>query len=124
MCKSEPIGTVISRELKDRNVSRYRIVTDTLSNNTYEQLEVIKKNMPSHWKVAIISNEWHLPRVNYFAQRLKLKVDLLSAESILFDYDYDLWHPIIEDIRKDKKTQKRIKTEKQKVTEFEKSPRR
>ncbi len=94
------IATVISDELAALGVPREMIVLDNESGSTFQQLRWLAKALDNGYakgKAEVISNDYHLPRidamVNYtdLASKLKNKISLVGAEDILLKSDKARW---------------------------------
>lgn len=104
-----PSSSVIARELISLGVPAEAIFEDDKSGNTFEQLlnlqNVIGRSEIE--KVIIVSNNWHLPRIQamieYHSDLKELKslldlkrIELCDADEILLNQDPKHWRPIIE----------------------------
>ena len=95
------ISEIVKRDLKELGVAESNIEEENQSNNTYEQLQALKNLLSERgWRVVkIISNEYHLPRVQAFIEsdsELKSwhaagKIVLGSAEEILISRQPERW---------------------------------
>ncbi len=112
------ITSVIKKELVQLGVPPNQI-EENLSDGTYGQLKTILEiaNQRNWIKVAIISNEYHLPRISAMIKYapnigdLNNLADLISAEKILIDNDRTKWQKEIKEIYESAGMQRRIAIE-------------
>lgn len=122
------VAEVIRKELIELGVPLRRIVKEEKSNSTYGQLFFLSYILEEKKieKVYIISNEWHLERIQAFMDKgpgLKemwnpFEVKLLSAEGILLSSDKNKWENVIRFARESEGIKKRILLEKKGVEEI------
>jgi len=90
------IAEVLKQELIERGVPSGNIILEDKSGNTWEQLQALKSLLAQKKinDVAIISNEYHLPRIKAMIENLDLglaqmlqenKIKLLAAEQVLVE---------------------------------------
>ena len=96
------------RELEGRGILSSHIIDETASNNTFEQLcALVRLFMDMQFKKALlVSNDWHLPRIEAFVQSAPelellrtLPLDYISAESVLLEKDAARWGKLISGMR-------------------------
>ena len=118
------VAEILKNELIELGVEPAKILEDKKSTGTYQQLEKLEKlsaklNLKS---VAILSNEWHLPRIQamieygYALADLKKmfeakKLVLVSAEKVLLGYDRAHWEKMISHAYESDAMKQRIKLE-------------
>jgi len=117
------LAGIIKHELMESGVPEEKIIEETASNTTFEQLFELKKIIQhgQYKSVLIISNEWHLPRIkamlNYKDDLKELKkiteVKLISAEKVLMKHNKNQWQKIIRVSYDSKAMKQRIILEKQ-----------
>lgn len=101
-----PIATIVKQELITLGVPKDKIVVETESGNTFQQLQALvtiieKKGIE---RIRVISNKYHLPRVKALSGMIaKLgelfaggKFDLISAEQVLLKHNPEEWQASIE----------------------------
>jgi hypothetical protein len=118
------VSIVVKNELIDLGVPAEKIIEENSSDNTFQQLlgfnKIINKN--NLGKIIIISNKFHLPRLQAMIKcNSKLfglkrmidnsKLELKSAEEILLKYEPDIWRKIIEKAYKSKEMKERVELE-------------
>jgi hypothetical protein len=105
--ESPPVATILSKELGELGVPAKHIVTEARSGNTYEQLCECTPLLPELGEIALVSNEYHLPRVRALIEHrselavlkklfLNGRLSLLSAEAVLIAADERKWKKDIE----------------------------
>ncbi len=122
------VAEVMKKELMALGVSASIIEKEEKSGNTWQQLQIVKKIMADKGldKLFIMSNEWHLPRVqamievditlnNLFHQG---KIELISAEQLLLKYASEEWREIIKAAGQSEAMQKRIALEQEGVRQI------
>ena len=122
-----PVAAVIKQELMEFGVPEEKIIEEVKSYNTYEQLCEIKKIARGKgWqKIEVISNKWHLPRVEAMIEKfeelnsLKTIYKLISAEEVLIKEDKTKWEPIIEQAYASGEMRRRIESEQKGVNDIE-----
>ncbi len=91
-----PVAEVIKKELLAMGVSPDHIITETQSGNTLEQLLAFKKIVQEYGleSIVIISNRYHLPRIDAMLKNSALKnvvdtcnISLQEAEQIVIDHE-------------------------------------
>ncbi len=100
------VSTILKEELVELGVKEEDIVEENKSGNTYSQLEELKKIINSNnlKRIRIITNTYHLPRVQAMIEHdgeLKQmlqygQIELLSAEEICIEHDSQKWKAIVE----------------------------
>ncbi|OGF74036.1 hypothetical protein A3J56_01705 [Candidatus Giovannonibacteria bacterium RIFCSPHIGHO2_02_FULL_46_20] len=127
-----PVAVVMAHELEELGVSHDRILQETESNSTYEQLQaliVLMKKRGWH-RVMIFSNRWHLDRVRAMivhAQPLSCLTELLnsgdivleSAEEVLCIHAKDEWKKTIDSAYKTRHMQEIVAAEQKGVQDIE-----
>lgn len=122
------LSSVIKNELIKLGVPIKKIVEESKSNNTYQQLQelhkiIIKNNIN---ELFIISNSYHLPRIiamldnNVFSKKIISKniIKLLSAEEIAINHNPKKWKKEINEAYKSKSIKKRIELEEKGVEDI------
>jgi uncharacterized SAM-binding protein YcdF (DUF218 family) len=122
------ISSVVKRELIELGVSETSIIEESISGSTFSQLKEIailafKKKFTD---LIIISNEWHVPRIEAMLEHApglssafsSLKVTLVSAESVLLKVDSDKWQTRILKARNGPEMKKRFALEEKGVQEI------
>jgi len=122
------IAEVIKKELIGLGVPGERILTETRSNNTFEQLLEIKKILKrnKYGKIFIVSNEWHLPRIRAFIKyRPELKplknnpiIQLKSAEAVMTKSEPVKWKKLISSVYKSRAMRERVKIERKGIKDI------
>lgn len=105
-----PLAEVIRGELIKLGVNSKKIIKESKSNNTHEQLVklpgLIKKY--KFYNTSLISNEWHLPRIKAMVQNMvpglknllfENKIKLIPAEKVLIKANPTKWETTIQKIR-------------------------
>lgn len=120
------ISSVIKKELAELGIPKQKIIEDNKSVSTFEQLKTLK-NFTSNNKygeITIISNKYHLPRINtiiaYIPELkfLRNRIRIVSAESIVLKYAGREWKDKIEAAYQTSGMKKRIKMEKMGVKDI------
>lgn len=124
------VSTVIKKELIVLGVPAKNIIKEQRSNNTYEQLNELKKIIAKYrFKVVgIISNAHHFPRVKammkYSRELTPIKnladIKFLPAEKIVIKYGSYGWKKIIANAYKSTAMKKRIALEQRGLAEIKK----
>lgn len=119
---SPTLGEAIKRELVELGVPDNSIIKEEETYDSLSQLQIIPSFALKHSinEVIIMTNEWHLPRVEAifnFYEGLKdsfknLTYSFLSAEDILLKYDLDNWLSRIKEARENPEMMKRYELEK------------
>ena len=91
------LATVIKKELIERGVPAKRIIKENKSNNTYQQLQELKKIIIKQklQQITIISSDYHLPRIKVMIEKdIKLnkmltkdQLIIQSAEEIIIKHE-------------------------------------
>ena len=126
-----PDGLTLSKVIKDElielGVPPENIAEENKTNSTYEQLMAIKNMMNSgelSGKVTIISNDYHLPRIEAMIEYTKLKgdlfgkIELVAAEDVLIKYKKAEWSDFIEKTKKSEAMSERLENEKKGVEQI------
>jgi hypothetical protein len=115
------LASIIKYELVSYGVSPEKIVIEDKTGNTYEQLlkmaEMIKKG-DVDGRVAVLTNEWHIPRINAMIRYSDVgkllsenSIELISAEDVLLKLAPSDWKDFIERMRKSEKMKIRYESE-------------
>lgn len=122
------VAGVIKNELIELGAPAERIIKEEQSGNTYQQLQELKKIVKAYnlEKLIIVSNKYHLHRVQAMIERdaelqkmtAENKIILQSAEEILLEYEPVVWSKIIESAYESKAMQERIVLEKKGVKDI------
>ena len=68
--------------LKEAGIEEERILQESVSTSTFENIAFSKKLLPAgETSVTIISSDFHLTRAQYLAEKVGLKVDVVPAET-------------------------------------------
>jgi hypothetical protein len=105
LAEAPACASVMKRELVELGVAAADIMVELNSANTYEQLQTIK-SLFAQFSVAslrILSNRYHLPRIDAFlGSDTQLhdwfasgRIQLHSAEEVLLQHDPSRWHGLI-----------------------------
>lgn len=123
-----PVAKVIKKELIDLGIPKNKIICETKSGNTYQQLKALKKIISEYnfKEVIIISNEHQLPRIKAmleFAPYIKniyaqTKIIIESAEKILIKYAGEKYENMIKKAYQSEPIRNRIKIEKKGVNQI------
>lgn len=96
------LAEILCDELVGSGVPESRIVLETNSHTTYQQLqqlELLVQEKALH-KVVVVSSRWHLPRIETMLAMkfpaLRTGVLLVSAEEVLLETDPARWGSAIE----------------------------
>jgi len=118
------ISEIIKKELEELGVPHENIIIETRSGNTFEQLKELRKIIKKQQleEVLIISNEYHLPRIQAIIDQNKelkdgAKIKLQSAEKIIIDHEPER-EELIKLKYKSKSMQDRIVLEKKGVQDI------
>lgn len=91
------LAEILRDELVGSGVPESRIVLETNSHTTYQQLqqlELLVQQQALH-NVVVVSNRWHLPRIETLLAMkfpaLRARIELASAEEILLEADPMRW---------------------------------
>lgn len=82
--KEEPVSEAerMHTYLLEAGIAVDRIIQENESTSTFENLSFSKKLLPKgETNVTIISSDFHLTRAQYLAEKLDLKVDVVSART-------------------------------------------
>lgn len=115
------VSEVIKKELIDLGVEANKIIEENCSNNTWQQLQNLKKIVKERGikNLFLISNEWQLERIKAMIEKdtelsqilLQGLLRLSSAEEICIRYKPTEWQEIIDKSRKSEAYTKRIEIE-------------
>lgn len=120
---------VLKDELIELGVKEDKILLETNSNNTWQQLkrlkQIIKDNEFS--EVNILSNKYHIPRIRamiekdaeLFKMLNSLKIKLCSAEEILIESNPKIWKEKIDILYNTQDMKNRIVSEEHGVQDIE-----
>ncbi len=121
------VASVMFSELVAWGVPSEAILLEDKSGSTFEQLKII----PSYFfggngeNVFILSNEWHLPRIEAFIKygpqdlnEALSKVNFLGAEEVLLSSEKE-WKEVVETARKVPGLEERIEIEKRGIKAME-----
>lgn len=121
------LASVSKKELEALGVPTDRILMEERSSTTFSQLfelkSIIKHHKPKH--LWIISNEWHLPRIQAMIdclselKELKKLVQLFAAEEILLQASDSKWRIPIQNMRNTDEIKLRVAKEKQGVEQIQ-----
>ena len=122
------ISEVIRKELIILGVPESKIMEDNESGNTHQQLKFIKSFVKSRGmdRVGIVSNEWHLPRIEAMMQHspylegLTRHVELISGEKVALQHDSANWHTVINSANKSEGMQRRMAIEQKGIEDIKK----
>ena len=116
-----PIATVVKQELISLGVPEDKIVVETESGNTFQQLQALSLIIQKEGikKTRIISNEYHLPRVKALTGLIaKLgeivtcsNLELISAEHVLLKNNPKKWKAAIESAYLSERMKRKIELE-------------
>ena len=125
---AQSVAEVIKNELIELGIPENCIVTESESDNTFQQLIAIahiieQKNFS---EATLLTNRFHVERVKTMVemnQDLKQifdqkNIQYLSAEEILLEHDRKRWHEMIEQAYESEAMQKRIKLEEKGIREL------
>jgi hypothetical protein len=95
LAKDESLSAILKRELLELEIPEENIVEESGSNTTYENLIEINKLVPKlgFQHVLIVSNRWHLARINEIIKHfhnlhaLGKISEIVSAEDVVVKYD-------------------------------------
>src|SRR3989344_7440172 len=121
------VASVIKKELMELGLPEKYIAEDPHSNSAYDQLLWLSKFVRNKTGViGIISNEYHLPRIQVFIDcqpelnLLRDKIIPISAEQVLMDHDPGKWHKKIKDAYKTRAMQNIIASEEKGIEDIRK----
>lgn len=124
------VSSVLKKELIELGVPQEKITEENNSNNTWQQLQEIKKitQRDGLEQVIIISNRYHLPRITAMIEKdselnklfKQSIIKLQSAEDIVLKYNPKKWGKIVDDAYKSESMKKRIKLEEKGVKDIKK----
>ena len=114
------LSSMLKNELKNLGVPESSIVEENNSANTYQQLfeliDIIRKYKPD--TIFIVSNGWHLPRIqamlNYSKKLRGLKkysIKLVSSEEVAIKHNPERWKKYIDSAMQSPPMKKRIELE-------------
>jgi hypothetical protein len=114
-------ASVLRRELSELGVAPADILDEAGSANTYEQLQAINSLFAQFRlkSLRIVSNRWHLPRVDAFlkddarfrAWQADGHIQLQAAEGVLLRHDPSRWSALITEAYNSPAMQQRIADE-------------
>jgi len=128
VAEAPTVASVIKKELIDLGLPARRIREEDQSGTTYQQLlalqKIIRQDRPD--KVIIISNLWHLPRIQAFLDyrpelplaRSVSELQLVDAEKVAIENDSATWTKIIESAYNSKAMKSRMELEQRGVREI------
>lgn len=118
----------IKNELIKLGIPKEKIIEDNKPLTTFQQLIELKKFLKKRkfQKVIIISNNWHIPRIQALIDcvpelkffRNNNNIELQSAELILLKHDCKKWKKSIDALNDEPKMKKIIASEKQGVKDL------
>lgn len=125
---SVPVAAVLKKELTELGVPEEKILEENESGNTFEQLRELKRVAEEMRleKISIISNRYHLPRIEAmmeFFPELKgliesVKVEFVEAESVAIEHNREKWEEIIKTAYESEEMGKRISSEQKGVEDI------
>jgi len=99
------MAPIMRKELLETGVPDDHIIVDDKTNSTYRQIMAIERYSKEYGfnTFGIISNDFHLPRIEAMCKHLNpipallahIQVTLISAEEVCIDADKERWEPII-----------------------------
>lgn len=113
------VSSVVKQELVRRGISEARIVEESVSNNTFEQLCELERlaAAQSYRNIILLSNEHHLSRIKAMIKHAPglvllrdIPCEFLSAESVLLRESV-VWQTIIGRMRASPFMKKRLNAE-------------
>lgn len=117
---------ILCNELIEVGVPKEHIDLENKSNTTYQQLQQLTAFIKKYDgnKTMVISNRWHLPRIEAILEVkfpvLKKLVELVSAEDVLIESDQIRWKPMIDKEYSSAYLMARIDREKQGIEQIKK----
>lgn len=115
------VATIMKKELVQLGIPKKEIIEENKTASTYRELLWLKKILnKNHGKVIVISNNYHMPRINVMInlipelQVLKDSLSFVSAEKIVLKYNSKLKNDL-EKNKKDSKMKEIITQEKKGV---------
>lgn len=122
------VSEVMKKELIELGVPVKKIVLENNSDNTWQQLQELKKiiNKMELNKIIIVSNKWHLARIQAMIEKdeklinmfNKGEIELASAEYVVVKYEPKKWKKVIDSVYSSEKMKKRIALEEEGVQEI------
>ena len=112
-----PLCEIVQGELIAAGIPEARIEGECESNTTFQQLQQIELLRRNHgWRnIAIISNRWHLPRIDAMLgvefSTIHTCVQLISAEEVLIETDPVHWKAVIQEAYRSDYMKERIARE-------------
>jgi hypothetical protein len=101
--KHPGLANIIERELIELGIPKSKIIKESKSNTTYQQLIELTKFIKKYKikDLGIISSKWHLPRIKAMIScvpklQLLKQVKFISAESVCLKYDKSSWQKKID----------------------------
>src|ERR1700733_8427694 len=104
------IASVVKEELIRAGVEENRIRMIESIRKTYQELQALQK-LADHdaAELLIITNEWHLIRVEEMLRYFNIKhTRVLAAEAVLLEHDAAMWGSRIQRMRQDPRIAERI----------------
>ena len=121
IAEAPTVASVLKQELIDLGVTADKIIEEDKSANTFEELQELKKIIIDNSldKIVVISNDYHLPRVQAFIDQdnqlrqwlAENRLSLQSAEEILMNNDPAQWQTMINKAYRSPVMKQRIKQE-------------
>jgi hypothetical protein len=123
---SPSVSLVMKEWLIKKGVPEEYISEESSSNNTREQLNILKNIIKPGESIEIVTNNLHIPRVKIMIEmEEKLRqlsrsgsIELISAEDICLQYDTPRWKKIINAFYQDPRVIERIKKEEQGIKDL------
>ncbi len=114
------IARVVRDELIERGVAQERIRLLEEPTKTYKELQALQKLAEDVTETWIITNEWHVPRVNALLEKFPVPgAHTVAAEDILLAKDEAQWRERVERMRQDPRMTKRHAQEKQGIEDLQ-----
>lgn len=121
------LAEIMKKELLTLGVAKEKIILEKKSNNTYQQIQTLKKFLkkPGIDSIAVISNKYHMGRIRAFINQDPVleryfsdsKIKLLTAESIVIKHNPKLKNKI-KNLYSSKKIKNLIEKEKNGVKQI------
>lgn len=98
------LADMMSNELVEQGVSAARVLRESSSNTTFQQVEQLEQLLAKHhWRnVWLITNQWHVPRVRALIDvkfpgiAVREDIRVISAEDVLCEDDAARWAGLCE----------------------------
>lgn len=75
-------ASIMAAYLMNKGIAADRIILEEASTSTYENLLFSKELLPEDIsKITIVSNDFHLQRAKFLAEKVGLEADVLAAET-------------------------------------------